>query len=295
MSIRQYRALNAIGAYGSFARAADALNVTQSAISSQIVALETTLGVQLFDRNRRPPQLTAFGKVALRHAQTIVAQHDELLETLGAGRSSSAELRLGAIPTVLTTLLPRALILLRERHPELLVSVSSGLSGRLLDSVRSGEIDAALMHQPRTIGPDLEWREVTRQSIVVVAPPMSTATSLPELFAQTSYIRFNRSAWVAPLIEARLASLGLEPTPRAEIESIEAIHMLVSLNFGASILPDVGAPRISGARLRVLPFGEPPLFRAVGLLARPGGAAQAARRLTADALSHAATEIRQER
>lgn len=261
------QALDAIGRHGSFAAAARALNLTQSAISMQISALETTLGVTLFDRSYRPPHLTPTGEIVMRRARTISAEYDNMLGALEDRRSPRGVFRLGAIPTVLTNILPQALMALRAQQPQMIVNVTSNLSGDLMKSVERGELDAALMHQPHQPDDAFTWQEVTSQQIVVVAPPRSREKTPEAVFEAHPYIRFNRSAWVAPMIEARLASLGIIPDTRAEIQSIEAIHLMVNLGFGASILPDVGV-KSAGSQLRVVPFGEPPLHRSIGLLSR---------------------------
>lgn len=288
ISIRQFKALEAITEHGSFAAAADALNVTQSAVSMQVIALEQALGVTLFDRKRRPPRLTADGAIVLRRAKAIVAQYDDLFDSLAKARPYRGTFRLGAIPTVLTSLLPEALMALRDREPGLTINVSSGLSGELMHLVEQGELDAALMHKPSTSNPALTWRDVAQQRIIIVAPPDSTQESVHEVFRAHHYIRFNRAAWVAPLIEKRLGELGIEPDTRAEIQSIEAIHLMVGLGFGVSILPDVGANSPSGAALRILDFGAPPIHRTIGLLSRLDTSKQDARRLVGDVFAKAA-------
>ena len=272
MSIHQLRALDAIGRYKSFAQAADALNVTQSAISMQVAALERSLGAKLFDRSTRPPRLTAAGEIALRRANSIIAEFEELRISLGETHGYRHVLRLGAIPSVLTNMLPRVLVALREDCPELTVNVASDLSGNLMGMVERGELDLALMHQPRNLSGIFAWHEVARQKIVVLAPPQSEEANAKELFSALPYIRFNRNAWVAPMIEERLADLGLRPDTRAELQSIEAIHLMVHLGFGASVLPDVGNSINSKAALRFLDFGAPPIFRLIGLLYRPDAA-----------------------
>lgn len=268
MSIRQFRAMQAISEQGSFAAAARELNVTQSAIGMQVAALEDALGVKLFDRNYRPPRLTRAGIVATRRAKTIVAQYDDLVDSLTEPSTHRGSFRLGSIPTVLTNLVPAALMVLRDEEPDLTINVSSSLSGELRRQVEQRELDAALMHKPSDIGSAFAWNDIVRQRVVVVAPPDAVEASLEELFERYAYIRFNRSAWVAPLIEARLAELELTPHTGAEIESIEAIHLMVGLGFGLSILPDVGASRLSGVSLRIMDFGDPPIYRTVGLLSR---------------------------
>lgn len=290
MSIRQYRALCAIAEQRSFARAAEALNVTQSAISMQIAALEESLGATLFDRRRRPPQLTRAGRVALTHAQTIVAQHDAMIDQIATLSSSRGEFRLGVIPTVLTSLLPEALVRLRAEHPELRVSIVSALSGDLADMAASGEVDASLMHAPSEMNPALEWRPIARQRIVVLAPPGSVGDDAAAVFARHPYIRFNRRAWVAPLIERRLEALGLTLRPNTELESIEAIHILVGLGLGASILPDVGPAPGARPGIRRIDLGPEPMFRDIGLASHADSVKKTARGIVGDAFAAAVSD-----
>ncbi len=265
MSIRQCRAVQAIADHGSFAAAARALNVAQSAVSMQVSSLEERLGVALFDRAHRPPRLTAAGRAVVGHARTVVEEYDRMIEVATHGHVEHGPLRLGVIPTALVSLLPQALIRLRETTAAPTVRITSALSGELVAAVERGELDAALVHEPRTLGAGVVWRPGARQRVVVMAPPDSTEETLPELFARHPYIRFNREAWVAPMIEQRLGVLGLAPEAHAEIQSIEAIRLLIRLGFGVSILPDVPTP-FEPDRLRVLPFGEPPIHREIGFV-----------------------------
>ena len=288
MSIRQLKTLDAIGEHGSFAAAANALNLTQSAVGMQVAALEDTLGVTLFDRKHRPPRLTTAGAIVLRRAKGIVAQYDGIFDALAEARPYRGTFRLGVIPTVLTNLLPAVLVALRDREPGLTINVASGLSGALLKQVEQGEFDAALMHRPNEVGAELAWRDVAQQRVMIVAPPNSTEETAEDVLGAHPYIRFNRAAWVAPLIEKRLDELGIDPDTRAEIQSIEAIHLLIGLGFGVSILPDVGGASGPGPPPRVLDFGAPPIHRTIGLLSRQDTSKKNARRLIGDAFADVA-------
>jgi DNA-binding transcriptional LysR family regulator len=167
------------------------------------------------------------------------------------------------------------------------VTVTSALSGDLAAAVERGELDAALIHEPRTLPPGYVWREVSRQKIVAIAPATTRETTLAELFASQPYIRFNRAAWVAPLIERRLEEMGLEPNATAEIQSIDAINHLVSLGFGISVVPSV-AGAAENPSVKTLEFGEPPLFRAIGFIMPVALADRPIARIVGDAFAAAA-------
>jgi DNA-binding transcriptional LysR family regulator len=296
-SIRQCRAVLAIADHGSFASAARALHLAPSAISMQVTSFEQSLGVALFDRTVRPPRLTDAGRIVVAHARKLVAENDAMLDDLAIAAKSTTALRIGVIPTVLTNILPAALMALREKRRSPTVTVTSALSGDLKFAVERGELDAALIHEPGDIREGYSWREVTRQEIVAIAPPDATETDIKALFARHSYIRFNRAAWVAPLIEARLAEMAIEPNVSAELQSIDAIRLLVGLGFGVSIIPATGASVAqAGAEsspVRTVQFGDPPLFRRIGFFMQTSLAArQVARTLVAAFDEAALTENR---
>jgi DNA-binding transcriptional LysR family regulator len=290
VSIRQCRAVLAIADHGSFASAARGLHLAPSAISMQVTGLEQSLGVALFDRSVRPPRLTDAGRIVVAHARKLVAENDAMLDDLAVAAKSSAALRIGVIPTVLTNLLPAALMILREKRRAPTVTVISALSGDLKWAVERGEIDAALIHEPGEIREGYSWKEVTRHEIVAIAPPDTNEIDIGALFARHPYIRFNRAAWVAPLIEARLAEMGIEPKVSAELQSIDAIRLLVGLGFGVSIVPAVGASaaQTGAGPVRSLQFGDPPLFRRIGFFMQSALAARHVARVLVGAFDEAA-------
>jgi DNA-binding transcriptional LysR family regulator len=268
MSIRGLRALKAVTGHTSFANAAMSLNLTASAISMQISALEESLGVTLLDRRYRPPRLTRAGESVFRYAEVILEQYDSMLAEVASADAQRDYFRLGVIPTALLTIVPETLMDLRCTRPDLVVSVVTNLSGDLKRMTDSGEIDGALIHRPERIETRFDWRDVYKQTVMVLAPPQSTETDLAELFGRYPYIRFNRSAWIAPLIEARLTVLGISPDMTAEIESLEAIHKMVEMGFGVTVVPDIHIARSPKLNCRTLDFGTPPLHRTIGMLSR---------------------------
>lgn len=286
MSIRGLRAVKAVVEHASFANGARALNLTSSAISMQISALEDALGARLFDRSHRPPRLTRAGEVVVRYAKSIVDQYDRMVMEAGTKTAHREYFRLGVIPTALMTSIPRTLIKLKRNHPNLVVSVTSSLSGHLQQMVDIGELDGALMHKPEQLDTRFVWRDVYEQTVVVLAPPGSTESEIGELLTKYPYIRFNRSAWIAPLIEARLSKLGFDPQAMAEVDSLEAIQKMVEMGMGIAIVPDDPNAAHSHSCRRV-DFGSPPLRRRIGLLARQSGPRKRTREVIADALVYA--------
>ena len=123
MSLRALRTLAAIAQHGSFARAAEAVCLTQSAVSLRVRTLEEAFNAPLFDRSRRTPTLTEAGRRAVERAREILAIYDGIAGELGEGGELAGRLRIGAIQTALAGVLPAALAALRRQHPRLRVQV----------------------------------------------------------------------------------------------------------------------------------------------------------------------------
>lgn len=289
MSIEQCRAVQSIIEHGSFSGGARALGIAPSVISMRVSAFEDALGTPLFDRSTRPPRLTEAGRVVAEHARRIVHEYDSMQDTLSRDVAHGAAMRLGVIPTVVTNILPTALIRLRDMRPAPKVTVTSALSGEMIWAVDRGDLDAALVHQPASVREGHVWLEVASQKVVVVAPAGSSETDPAALLKAHPYIRFNRAAAVAPLIEARLEAMGIEPEPTAELQSIDAIRLLVSLGFGVSIIPlaDEGA---AAGGLRLVEFVEPPLYRRIGFYMRRSLSVRRHARVVVEAFRQAAGE-----
>jgi DNA-binding transcriptional LysR family regulator len=268
MSIRNLRTLVAIKDQGSFAAASESLGLTHSAVSMQVKMLEETYGARLFDRSERPPRLTEPGDALIQHAREVLALYDGLAGVIGTGSAIHGMLKVGVIPTALTGIAPRVLAELRRVYPSLQIQLSSAMSGDLLDMVRRNELDVALQSEPFSVPKDLEWTRVLQQKVVVVAPPRLRARRDVQVLNAWPYIRFNRRSWVAPLIAGALRERGLDLEQSMELDSLEAIYMMVQAGLGVSIIPDGGPFSPFRPDVRILPFGPPQIERWIGFLSK---------------------------
>ncbi|HET7634975.1 MAG TPA: LysR family transcriptional regulator [Burkholderiales bacterium] len=265
MSMRKLKALIAVADHGSLARAAHVLNLTQSAISMQIGALEDEFGMRLFDRGRKPLRLTADGVALLERAREVVRLYDELGESLSGADRLSGRLVIGAIPGALISIIPRALARLAELHPRLAVRVTNGISETLTMQLVHGELDAAIISEPRRLPDRLVWRPFASEPIMVIAPPGATYAGDVAALTSLPYIRYNRTFWVGRMIEAGLRSRGITLRAAMELDSQETIALMVRHGLGVSILPVCDTDLDVYANVTLLPFGDPPLHRRIGL------------------------------
>jgi len=268
MSLRHLRTLIAVFEHGSFAAAAEAVSLTQSAVSQQMKALEDELGVELFDRRTRPPQPNAHGKALIQRVRQLVYLYDGLCEAPGARAELEGLLEVGAVPTTLTGIVPRALAALRGSQPSLQVRLVSGLSADLLAQVDRGDLDAALVTEPKPVPAGMRWRAVLDEPLMVIAPAGSDGDDYLQLLTSLPFIRFNRSAWVGHTIQTALQDMGIVVNEVMELDSLEAIRQMVRHGLGVSVVPVSSAEADAAEGLRAVPFGSPPRVRTLGLIER---------------------------
>src|SRR5262249_49245256 len=153
----------------NFRIAAEAQFVTQSTLSAGIKELETALGVQPAERATRPMRLTAVREHVVARARELLAAATELAEAARAStRPLSGPLRLGAIPTIAPYMLPGVLPALRRTYGELKLYLREDLTERLLERLRAGGLDVALIALPFDTG-DLYVRELFKDEFSFVA------------------------------------------------------------------------------------------------------------------------------
>ncbi|MEX0730782.1 MAG: LysR family transcriptional regulator [Aquisalimonadaceae bacterium] len=268
MSLRHLRTLIAVSEQGSFAAAAEAVWLTQSAVSQQMKALEEELGIALFDRSKRPPQLNDQGKALIQRARQLVYLYDGLKDPGGADANLEGLLEIGAVPTALTGMVPRALGALRAAQPSLQVRVVSGLSAELLARVDRGDLDAAIVSEPKPIPKGLHWNPVADEPLMVISPADEPLKDYRDILESRPFIRFNRSAWVGQAIQTALLDMDIEVQETMELDSLEAIWQMVRHGLGVSIVPMRCVEDNSVRDLKTVPFGTPARRRTLGLLER---------------------------
>lgn len=149
ISIKQITYALAVDQERHFKRAAEHCNVSQSALSTAISEMESQLGVMIFERDNKKVLVTPLGEQILAKAREIKLQVDDLHNlSLGQREILSFPMRIGVIPTVAPFLLPRVLPQLRKAFPNLELKLVEEQSAVLIEQVRSGNIDTALLALP---------------------------------------------------------------------------------------------------------------------------------------------------
>jgi DNA-binding transcriptional LysR family regulator len=292
------RVLREVAARGSFTAAADALGYTQSAVSRQVASLEVATGTALFERGPRGVRVTEAGSALVRHAGTIL---DELSaaerELAGIAASDGGSLRVGAIPTAVAELVPRALTAFRERRPGVELALREGSSPSQLRRVASGSADLAVIGV-------LPERRSSRDRRVelehLLDDPLLLAVGRDHPLAGRRTVDLDAlagEAWIAASPKANDTFLGAwewaDWMPQVSFIAREwtAKLGLVAAGLGVTLVPGLaaGSVRSDVSLLRIR--AARPAQRAVLIGTRAGGDRSAHGREAAELLHEAAAEM----
>jgi len=268
MNITRLRTLTAIADHTGFAIAAERLFITPAAVSQQMKALEDDLQVALFDRTTRPPRLNAHGIFVAGQARDVLQRFDALLDAARAPDEIAGRLTLGCISGISSGLVPIALKNLRERYPALQVRMEEGQSGRLIHQLHRRELDAAIITAPLMAEPELEMVLITTEPLIVIVPPDSRVDAWDQAVTQLPFLRLNRTSGIGIIIDMSLRSAGLVVAEAMELDSSQALLNMVHAGLGAGVIPSGQLKGHAGEKVRVFPFGSPPVSRRVVLAER---------------------------
>jgi DNA-binding transcriptional LysR family regulator len=173
LELRQLRQVLALAEARNYLRAAEALHISQSALSRSIQSLETTLGVTLFDRSKRQVEPTQFGRLLIEHARSLDLAARDLDRDLALARELElGELSIGAGPYGGAALVAKAVGRLCARHPKLRTSVVIGPYEEFPDRLRAREIDLMVVDVRAIRGKaEFELNELGAHPSVVVCRP----------------------------------------------------------------------------------------------------------------------------
>jgi LysR family hydrogen peroxide-inducible transcriptional activator len=273
-TLRQLAYLVELSERLNFRVAAEAQFVTQSTLSAGIKELETLLGVQLVERDKRHVRLTTVGEdVAARGRELLAAATDLAEAARSATGPLSGPLRLGAIPTIAPYLLPSVLPALRRAYAELKLYLREDLTERLLARLRASRLDVALIALPYDTG-DLYVRELFKDEFSFVARQAD-----PAVRAKDVALRRIDAGDMLVLEEGHclrdhvIAACGPRRgawESRIEATSLTTLIQMVEGGLGVTLLPRItlDAGILKGTRLVARPFSSRAPSRMLALVAR---------------------------
>jgi DNA-binding transcriptional LysR family regulator len=265
MDIKMLRTFISVVENRGFANAAEALHCSQPTVSAQIAALEEGLGAELFDRDRRPVQLTPPGEALLTHARTILnefeAARGSVSDFLGARRGT---VRLGTYPSATAGYIPRLIQQFKERYPLVKIHLVE-LGGAYLEQAAiSGEINLFLRQTTPPLSSALFANHpLWREGFKVVMPPdhvlaQKRGPVSPEELLEHELIMTGRYQTEAILTHPLWHSLREPPRVIYEVSQPQSLIELVRAKIGIGITTELAlhVSRLDGLAVRAIAHQE---------------------------------------
>ena len=242
MDIHGLQAFVEVARRGSFSLAAEALHLTQPAISKRIRALETHLGVRLFDRIGHPIRLTEAGRALQPKAEGLLGDFVDLRRTLAnLSREVSGPLSVGTSHHVGLHRLPPALRRFHRDYPDVHLDLQFMDSESACSAVEHGSLDLAIVTLPSAPGPKLDLTRIWHdplEFVVCADHPLAVRPQhrLEDLLGHSAVLPA-RGTYTREILDREVARAGLRIEAKLETNYLETLKMLVSIGLGWSLLP----------------------------------------------------------
>ncbi|MDR7335364.1 hydrogen peroxide-inducible genes activator [Roseateles asaccharophilus] len=275
MTLTELRYIVAVARERHFGRAAEACFVSQPTLSVAIKKLEEELDLKIFERGGSEVSVTPLGEEIVRQAQSVLDQAGAIKEIAKRGKDPLAgALRLGIIYTIGPYLLPELVRHTIEKYPQMPLMLQENFTVKLLEMLRTGELDCAIMAEPF---PDtgLATADLYDEPFVVALPashPLAdrATISAEELKRETMLLLGTGHCFRDHVLEvcpefARFSSDAEGIRRSFEGSSLETIKHMVASGMGVTVVPRLSVPREKTPHLRFVPFSDPVPTRRVVL------------------------------
>lgn len=241
MDLRQLEVVRAVADTGSFTAAARRLHVSQSAVSRQVLLLEEELREPLFLRLGRKVRLTDAGEALLQLSRRVLTDIRETAATIADRQAAlKGTLRLGGGMTVCLHVFPDLLKEYRRKHREVEVKLTTGATPQLIERLRAGALDVALLTLP-VEGADLVQERVMREELLLVTHPSHPLARQRRITPADLHGRpcvlFERGSSTRRVIDEMFEREQIQPRIVMETENVEILKALTSSGMGMTIVP----------------------------------------------------------
>ena len=256
MDVRQLRYALAVAKERSFTKAAHRLNISQSAVSEQVMLLEQAIGFSLFLRTGRSVEMTERGPAFLAEAERVTSDFLSLHDLAGRLKGGGETLGIGIGSGLASGLLPK-LFTTSNLPSNLLLEIRTAPTRVILDALNAEKLDIGVTVEvsPAQVSSGLTVRPLFELDMVAIVPPgmkLPMARRHVDLarLGNTPLIMYELSVGYGQLVSALLNDLGVKPRICAIVDNVETIKMMVRAGLGIAIVP--GTATEDEARFKLL-------------------------------------------
>ncbi len=274
-TLKQLRYFEAVARQAHFGRAAEMCSISQPALSAQIAALETTVGLKLFERSARQVRLTPFGEQFAPRARDILREAEALSEMArGAGGTALTRLRIGVIPTIAPYLLPSVIGHITAAHPEIDLLVRETMTHKLIEELSDGKLDCAIVALPVS-EPAFTEVALFDEAMVLVRPAGDAGRPVPNMdtLSQMKLLLLEEGHCFRDQALSFCALRNTLPREGLDGSSLSTLVQMVGAGIGVTLIPEMAVPvETRSASVDIAAMGAPHPKRTVGMIWRKSSA-----------------------
>ena len=246
VSLRQLRVFVAVAESSSFSRAADALALTQPAVSRNVTDLEQAMGLQLLHRTTREVELTEAGRLLLGSVSRVLEDLDACLqEVQGLATQRKGRVKVASSPTLSAHLLPQCIARGKQQMPDVNIQLLDRIQSDVLLSVRSGEVDFGVVIDPSE-KQDLDAQTIVAEPFCLVCLSLHRLARKKEVhwsdLAGESLVLLDHASGSRRLIDAALQAHGAVASVVQDVGHTATIYSMVQQGLGLSVVPRLAIP-----------------------------------------------------
>ncbi|MFP9129470.1 LysR family transcriptional regulator [Niallia sp. BSM11] len=267
MEWQQFEYFRTLAQMEHVTKAAEALSITQPALSRSIARFEEEIGAPLFERQGRSIKLNKYGRLFLKHVDSMMLEFElgkrAIHELLEPGRGTVS---FGFLHTLSTNLIPDLIAAFRSEFPAINIALKQNPSHSLLEDMQKGELDFCLI-SPVEIHTPIAWSKLFSEQLFVYVPKahnlaQSNSIRLVQLINEP-FILLKKGYAMRILTEAMFKEAGIQPLIAFEGDEPDTIAGLVAAGLGISILPDMKDTSLN--HLVKIPIDPPDYERIIAL------------------------------
>ena len=270
VDLQDLYAFIALCEHGSFRSAAEAISISQSALSRRIEKLEAALDIRLFDRTTRRVALTQVGRTFAPRARALLGHFEETLTGISDRAVwGSGIVTVACVPSAAYYFMPRVVARFRHRFPQARIRVIDTSAGSVYAAVRDSKADFGLSFLSAEES-DILFRPLVDEAYCMIcspADPLAQRKSLRwEEFFQQDYIWLNKTSGNRHLLDRALVQISARRPAVCETQHVTTMIGMVEAGLGIAAVPSMALPEGDHPLLVQRPLTDPQVKRQVGLI-----------------------------
>lgn len=272
--LNDLQAFRAVVELGSFRKAAEAVNISQPALSRRIDKLEQALGVRLLERTTRRVGVTAVGRAFARSAEQLLDDLDlALLGLRDVASSRTGHVTIACVPSIAHYFLPPLIVDYRKRYPRIRVVLLDSSANDVVSSVMSAEADFGIGFMGSEEN-EVEFKPLLQERFVVACRrdhPLAKKkqVSWRELY-EHDYVSVDRTSGNRLVLDQALNAVVPKGPSVCETRHVTSLLRLVEEGIGVAAVPSMAMPAPEQSNLTSVPLKDPVVTRRIGLMTRRG-------------------------